>query len=277
MNPNVDNFCGYEGNLKTSLTSGNGFHGIGSLATSEIENKFYGIFDGNNCTISNLFINDVYTSSSAIGLFTYNYGTIQNIGLENIKINIEFNPIASATCFIGGLVGRNEGTISSIYTSGNIYSIFTGTGNKSIRTGGICGQITSGLIENSYNVANITTEGNQGTSTNIGGCVGGLSTDALLLNSYNMGIVKENNNKTINAGGIVGSNSQTSSIITNCYYLYGTYDIGIGNKIGVSDVEENLVKSSDYMKSNEFLNLIGISHFKITADKNNGYPILYWQ
>ncbi len=280
INPNIENFCGYEGKLKYALTSENGFHGIGSLDIYDTDKHFYGYFDGNKCIISNLFINDLYTTNAlAVGLFNMNYGTIKNIGLSNININVEFKPneTNSATAFIGGIVGRNEGTISSVYTSGNIYSIFKGTGNRSIRTGGICGQITSGLIENSYNAANITTEENEGTSTAIGGCVGTLSTDASLVNSYNIGIIKENNNKTIYAGGIAGSNSQASATITNCYYLYGTYNVGIGGKVGVADNEENIVKSSDYMKSNDFLNLLGNAYFKIESNKNNGYPVLTWQ
>ena len=266
--------------LKSSLTSGEGFHGIGSLNIYDTNKQFYGNFDGNKCVISNLFINNEYSINAlAIGLFNMNFGTIKNIGLDNISINAEFKPSEnkSATAFIGGLVGRNSGIISSVYTKGNIYSIFKGTGNKSIRTGGICGQITSGLIENSYNAANITTEDNIGSSTTIGGCVGTLSTDASLLNSYNIGIVKEKNNKTISAGGIAGSNSQPSAIISNCYYLSGTYLTGIGNRIGSADIEENINKSPDYMKSNEFLNLLGESYFKLDTNQNNSYPILYWQ
>lgn len=179
--------------------------------------------------------------------------------------------------FVGGIVGRNEGIIDSVFVSGNIFSKYIGVRNSNIRTGGICGQITSGLIENSYNIANITTEDNIGSSTSIGGCVGTLSTGASLLNSYNIGIVKEKNNKTIYAGGIVGSNSQSSAIISNCYYLSGTYVAGVGNRIGSADIEENIIKSSDYMKSNEFLNLLGESYFKSDINQNNGYPILYWQ
>ena len=282
INPNIENFCGYDGKLKDALTSGSGFSGIGSIDLYESDKHFYGYFDGNKCIISNIFINNLYTTNAVcIGLFNMNYGTIKDVGLENISIDAEFNPqkTGSATCFIGGLVGRNEGTISSVYTSGNIFSIYTGTESHSIRAGGICGQITSGSISNSYNLANVTTEGNK-SATNpsvVGGCVGSLSTEASLVNSYNIGIIKENNNQTVLAGGIVGNNSQASATITNCYYLSGTYSVGIGNRVGVADSEENIVKSSDYMKSNEFVNLLGNSYFKIESNKNNGYPVLSWQ
>ena len=82
INPNIENFCGYEGKLKYALTSENGFHGIGSLDIYDTDKHFYGYFDGNKCIISNLFINDLYTTNAlAVGLFNMNYGTIKNIGL----------------------------------------------------------------------------------------------------------------------------------------------------------------------------------------------------
>ena len=59
INPNIENFCGYEGKLKYALTSENGFHGIGSLDIYDTDKHFYGYFDGNKCIISNLFINDL--------------------------------------------------------------------------------------------------------------------------------------------------------------------------------------------------------------------------
>lgn len=134
---------------------------------------------------------------------------------------------------------------------------------------------------NAYNVANIITEGNTSASNpaEIGGCVGSLSTDASLLNSYNIGEIRENNNNLVKSGGIVGS-LQTTATVTNCYYLYQSYTVGIGNRLGNNaDVEENLVKTSDYMQSNEFLDLISDgTNFKIDYKKiNNGYPILDWQ
>lgn len=276
VNPYIENFFGYSGALKTSLTSGDGFHGIGSAVKNE-KNNFSGFFDGNNCIISNLLIRTIQNSESGVGFFSYNYGTIRNIGLENVNINAVFDTEISGTMFVGGIVGRNEGTVDSVFVRGNISSEYTGTRNSNIRTGGLCGQITSGKIQNSYNTATISTRGNCGNSTTIGGCVGTLSTDAILSNSYNVGSIKENNNKTIESGGIVGANSQISSTIENCYYLKETYFVGIGYNQGNSDKEENLNKTNQYMKSNDFLNLLGVSGFKLEKGKNNGYPILYWQ
>ena len=268
VNPKIENFCGYEQPLKNALTSGNGFLGIGGSTA-----KFYGIFDGNCCTISNLYMNSSQNSSSGIGLFASNYGTINNIALKNLNIIVEFNG-EDGTCFVGGLAGTNNGMISGVCTSGKIDTLYTGTRNKSIRCGGVIGQISYGTVQNCYNTVNIKTEGN--VATNIGGIVGGLAYEALLSNSYNIGIVTQINNKAVNAGSIVGSNSQTTSTISNCYYLENTYSVGIGKRVGTADIEENIVKTSNYMKSSDFLNLLG-NAFKIEKNKNNGYPILNWQ
>lgn len=112
----------------------------------------------------------------------------------------------------------------------DIFSKYIDSRNSSIRIGGICGQITSRLVKNSYNTTNVSTQNNFGISIAIGWCVGLLSFDAELRNSYNLGIITENNNKTVWAGSIVDSNLQSSSIVSNCYSLYGTYGVGIGNK-----------------------------------------------
>lgn len=273
INPYIENFCGYNGTLKNALTTGDGFHGIGSILQNE-ECNFHGNFNGNNCIISNLFMNTTQNTESGVGLFSYNYGTIYNIGLNGININATFGANVPGTMFVGGLVGRNEGIISCVFTKGEITSKYTERRNSNIRTGGICGQITSGKIENSYNVAKISTRDNYGTSTTIGGCVGTLSTDAELINCYNIGIIEESNNKKILKGGIVGSNSQLTATVENCYYLDEICLTGIGTHIGSSDDEENLNKTVEYMKSKDFVNLLNPKCFKL---RENDYPILYWQ
>lgn len=283
-NPNIENFFGYDGKLKDALTSGDGFRGIGSRPQNENSN-FWGNFNGNGCIISNLFINDSQTEESGVGLFSYNYGTIINIGLKNVNITENYiPPTGSRTCFVGGLVGRNNGgKISNVYVSGNISSKLSEEGYPyaAIRTGGIVGQVTDSILENSYNLSNVNIKGFSKSDgmPNLGGLAGSLSFNASLINSYNIGYIDNSQNQEgiIVAGSIVGSISQSSATITNCYYLQSTYSTGIGDNHGTADNKENLVKSSDYMKSDEFLNLLGNNFKKDSQNINNGYPILNWQ
>ena len=84
VDPNRENYYGYEGNLMKSLTSKEGFKCIGEIEEVEnVENySFNGIFNGNNKSIFNLYINkniEDNTKYISIGMFSYNYGTIKNL------------------------------------------------------------------------------------------------------------------------------------------------------------------------------------------------------
>ena len=74
--------------------SGAGFTPIGNSST-----PFTGTFNGNNYTISDLFIN--LPTTNDVGLFGYTWGAIiENVGLLNANITGQNN--------VGGLVGYNS-------------------------------------------------------------------------------------------------------------------------------------------------------------------------
>src|SRR6056297_1648673 len=66
-------------------------------------NKFRGTFDGNNFTISDLFINR--PNDNNIGLFGYSTGEISNTNLTNLDI--------SGYAHVGGITGYNLGKLDS--------------------------------------------------------------------------------------------------------------------------------------------------------------------
>ena len=76
---------GYDGELKTLLTSGEGFIPIGTIYDRDISmNHFYGTFDGNYNTIYNLYQNIEESNKVLIaGLFGTNMGTIKNLQIKN--------------------------------------------------------------------------------------------------------------------------------------------------------------------------------------------------
>ena len=92
VNPNMENYYGYQGKLKEALLQGEGFKSIGKIdMVEDIESySFSGIFDGNNKSISNMYINkniENNTENISIGMFSYNYGTIKNLTVSG---NISF-------------------------------------------------------------------------------------------------------------------------------------------------------------------------------------------
>ena len=196
---------GYNGELKTLLTSGEGFIPIGTEryleAEVEMVNTFKGTFDGDNNVIYGLYINQkiAYDGEDydeySIGLFGYNEGTIRNLGLANNNVKIEK---ASGNCnvFAGGVTGRNNGTIDNCYNKGNITTNF--------RTGGITGR-NNGTIQNCYNSGKIL------GSSRVGGIAG---ESGEFINCYNLGEISSYNSLTeIHISGI----STSCNNISKCY------------------------------------------------------------
>ncbi len=216
---------GYDGELKTLLTSGKGFKPIGAESLLESEEGkikiFKGSFDGNNNVIYGLYINRDITYDGEdyeeykIGLFGYNEGTIKNIGLANNNISVE-KVSGNCNVFAGGITGQNQGTIDNCYNKGNITTNF--------RAGGISGR-NNGIIENTYNAGKIL------GSTKAGG-ISGDSEDGIFINCYNLGKIDSYESPTdIQVAGICpGGNS-----INKCYNL-GNINATASKSVFVSGV-----------------------------------------
>ncbi len=185
--------------LKTELTTGTGFKSIGND-----KQQFKGIFDGQNRTISNLYIN---VAENYKGLFGYvgSNGTIKNLTISNTDINCEAR-------YIGTLAGYvNGGTIENV-------KINKGTimGNQSV--GGIIGYCNNkSTVNDCANSSNVTANGvfsgdNQ-YHAEVGGIAGNCN-NSTIMNSYNVGQI--NVVKGICVGGIAGA-SINNSIIDSCF------------------------------------------------------------
>ncbi len=110
--------------------AGAGFTPVGNSST-----PFTGTFNGNNYTISDLFIN--LPTTNDVGLFGYtNDATIENVGLLNANITGQNN--------VGGLVGyNNSSSINNSYVTG-------GVNGGNFNVGGLVGYNNSSDIANSY-------------------------------------------------------------------------------------------------------------------------------
>ena len=201
---------GYDGELKTLLTSGEGFMPIGLLYDSDTQN-FYGTFDGNGNTIYNLYINKIATDDSGLkmGFFTNNKGKILNLKLLNVNLYLKSNNGA-----LGGISGQNSktGSIKNCIVSGKIENDSVGG-----KIGGITGYC-SGNIEKCGNIANII--GNMQTSDKtvyIGGICSNSGINAKINSCYNIGnITGKNPEGYMYLGGITGHNDSNTEI-QNCY------------------------------------------------------------
>ena len=162
---------------------------------------YSGTFDGNNKTVSGLYFNG---NSTRIGLFGSSEadGNIKNVGVVDSYFK--------GNDFVGGVCGRNDGTITNCYNAGNLTAI-----ESSAAIGGICGYNNGGTVTNCYNTGTVTATGQVSSVGGVCGC-----SNAQISNCYNIGTVTATDSDT-DISGICGYNFGP---IKNCYYLADTED-----------------------------------------------------
>ena len=237
---------GYDGELKTLLTSKTGFKNIGEEEGTDSTKNFGGTFDGNNNSISNLYINRVNEMIPArTGLFALNFGTIMNLKVTNCNIYIEKN-----TANIGGggvICGQNcqTGKIENCISSGKItFKISNSTAIGGI-TAYCSGKIMNCRNETTINlIENVEGEENASSDISVGGICSSTGSTGKVTNCYNIGAIMATNNKidAIHIGGIIGSGYGK---ITNCYNI-GDIKGGSKNILNIGGIAGN---SRDNIKS----------------------------
>ena len=201
------------------------------------QNYWYGTFDGNNKTISNLYIN---TSAKYSGLFGYIYnmnaserGTIKNIIFEYVKVT-------SSVGYLGVLAGYARNTDISGITVNN------GTVNGTERCGGIVGYIAGSSLSCCINKIDIIGGSSDGNN-NTGGIVGFAESSSSITNCANYGNVKGYRM----VGGIAGSADVTienvfSSGNVTCINTLSAYTgLVVGQIISNVTISGNVIYNSE--------------------------------
>jgi hypothetical protein len=213
---------------------------IGSGST-----PFSGTLDGKEFTISNLTITQ---TQEYVGLFANNSGTIRNLKLENVQINVSGS--ISSFIYAGSLVANNTGIIENIETiSGSLFSRARGgnigyvggvigfnngnskldnltnwltiTGESMMGTGGVIGKASSSNINNSQNSGNVTGD------FWVGGLLGLISGATTISSLRNKGDVIG----TSQVGGLLGGGFESNHTIIilnsiNSGNVNGNHDAG---------------------------------------------------
>ncbi|NLK11965.1 MAG: hypothetical protein GX312_00030, partial [Candidatus Phytoplasma sp.] len=203
----------------------------GYIPVGDNSYRFEGNFNGNGI----VFNLDLDKNENYQGIFGVigTKGHVSNIG---VKGNI------NASRFVGGIAGRNYGTIKDSYNMANI------TGLDYV--GGISGY-SDGNIYNTFNSGNITANDRYA-----GGITGGLIRNKEITYSYNTGNVTSlgKNNSWTETGGIVGylagnlSNTYSYGQILGKNYLGGI----AGRVESFSNIESSydIIESNLYITSN---------------------------
>jgi hypothetical protein len=199
----------------TELASATAHDGKGWQPIGVNNDTFVGSFDGQGYEVCDLFINR--PDESEVGLF----GAVGEGGvIGNVGVNGNVTGYDNA----GGVVGKNEGTIS------NSYANCRAIGNYNV--GGLVGKNdnSEGTVTNSYATGNVT------GADNVGGLVG-WNREGRMSNSYATGRVTGDNN----VGGLVGKNSDTAG---NSYATGRvTGSDNVGGLVGRNDNTGNVTNS----------------------------------
>jgi hypothetical protein len=275
-------------NIDATSTStwdgGAGFTPIGY----DYDHPFTGNYDGQNYTISNLYINR--PSTDCIGLFGYSLALINitNIGLLNCDITGN-----NSTGSIVGYFATNSPTTAT--TISDSYSTGTISGNSYV--GGLVGQVVGNVVTINYSYSTCSVGGNR----NVGGLVGGFG-NGIVSNCYSNGdVTRKSGASSTWIGGFCGYIEGTT--IECCYSIGSVFyegvsdptDKGFAGGYGMSSGSQN-ANYFDSEASNQNTDAMGAATPKTTAEMktqatftgwdftsiwsisvvvNNGYPYLY--
>ncbi len=233
------------------VNNGNSFQGkyISLIANLDLGNRewtpigssdskpFRGTFCGNGYTIKNLS-QTVGQSGQNNGLFGCNYGTISDLILNGVSLNISYSSVSGegSTIAVGTLAGKNYGTIA--YVQSPLQTIvFNSTASQKavLRIGGLVGYNTGSILfSRCLGHMNIY----HNSSVNAGGIVG-RSEGGTINGCIAEGQVKGNSFVSeCSAGGIAGSVMNNCTIRNSVSYTSVTAEettagVAVGGIVGL--------------------------------------------
>ncbi len=205
---------------------------IGGVSAEGTATAFAGTFDGDNHTISGIYI---ATDKSYQGLF----GTLGQTGmgaLKNLKIDKSY---IQGYSYVGAIAGMGYGTITNCTNAGKV----VGTGTN---VGGVVGTNNAGSTVSSIlgldmmrGLTNCTNTGAVTGVSYVGGVLG--YSNGMVTGCKNSGRVNGNSRTGTNIGGVVGCNLLMATSCSNSGTVSGHDDVGgvIGYNNGVVSGSHN--------------------------------------
>ena len=221
----------------------------GWLPIGTNSNPYTGVFEGNGYVISNLFIDRPGTD--AVGFFgNVDGGVIRNLGIErgivkgrynvgSLVGRIEGSGSSIVSCYstvsvigdqghVGGLLGSSEGSVTSCYATGSV------EGDSEV--GGLLGS-SEGSVTSCYAMGSV--EGD----SEVGGLVGSIS--GSIEACYSTGRVNGANN----VGGLIGERVDEATLTASYYDSdVSTADRGVGNEAVDAAIQAELAKTTSELQ-----------------------------
>ena len=201
-------------------------------------------------------------SGSATKCDSTNVKNCYNIGKIQAKNNSE------ERSYIGGILGTlGKGNLSYCYNSGEI---IVDIGNAAI--GGVMAvQFNNSITENVYNFGKIIYQ-KDNSNLSIGGIIaftdGGNNIE--INYAYNLGLINLDSTNSNKIGSIIANSYNVQ--FNNCYYLKGTYDVGVDGDVTSTGITE-LDSIDKFPSVLEVVNGEGAFE-EDSSNVNNGYPVL---
>lgn len=268
----VNNGTSYE-NATVKLGTDLDLTGETWIPIGDATNKFDGTFDGAGHSIYNLSFN---SNKKYVGLFGYisNKAKICNLEVSGAVANT-YN---SAECYIGGIVGYNEGgTVEYCAYFGTVSG--TGQSTNYSYTGGIAG-CSSGTVKYCCFIGGVISTQGYG-----GGIIGRITSGAVkdCYRYYSPNKVDVHTENTDGkSGNIVGYADGGSS--TNCYYYTNNNGYYGAGSLEIHAINNSNINSTDFNKQSKFEGwdftdvwamgeqypLLRVLSYQVTLNKNNG-------
>ena len=225
--------------------------GLGFSPIGVTTNAYTGMFDGNNFQIINLAINA--PASTDVGLFGL-------VGGASVISNLNITGTVIGNNNVGGIAGRNNGSIIDSNSSGQV----SGVNN----TGGAVG-VNNGTVNNVISTGTVF-----GSNAIMGGLVG--NNNGSIVNSNSSSIVTGGNNVN-SVGGLVGvSGGSISGSFSTGAVSVGTDSREVGGLVGhnnIGGLVSNSFSSSSVTAPNGLLRLgglVGLNRGTITGSNSSG-------
>ena len=224
---------------KASWTTGEGWDPIG-----QYPNRFTGTFDGQENTISNLYINRP-TEDKSIGLFGGTNGNFNPVFIMNLNL-VNIDVTGGGDEYVGGLIGHNYlGTVSNCHVTGAVVgSAFSVGGFIGYNEAGETGieDTEGGYIMAGY-IENTSFSGSVSGINYVGGLIG-------FQGGYETSVIRSSSSGTVTGeyavGGLMGSAAYI--LIEDCHSTSLVNGIGdscsmVGGLIG-QDYGYNTIRNS---------------------------------
>ena len=175
--------------------------------------KFSGIFDGNGCSISGIYLKTTITYGGLFGYTQCNSETDKST-VKNLRLLNSYFEYTGSDARMGSIAGAGPGNFSNIYSDAIMVS-------NGLYVGGIVGSAdrndtSINNFDNCWFNGTIIMKGDNGMYA--GGIVGvAMKGEANISNCLNTGSISSERTAGVNVGGIVGcAHNDVKLNITNC-------------------------------------------------------------